>query len=50
MHPVRGATSAFAGGFGQCYLATTGDRFPIAQNKDSPNYLLTKGVTSGDIK
>jgi hypothetical protein len=42
--------SAFAGGFGRCFPAPTGDRFPITQNKDDPDRLLAKGVSDGDIK
>jgi hypothetical protein len=52
--PLLAALSAFFGAFANDFEwrcpTTAKSHFPITQNKDDPNRLLTRGVPGGDIK
>jgi hypothetical protein len=48
--PLLTTLSSFASGFGRRCSAGISDHLPIAQNKISPNRLLTEGLPCGNIK
>jgi hypothetical protein len=41
---------AFVDGHGQCPSATNGDHLPLTLDRNGPDYLLTRGVSDGDVE